>query len=372
MPPEQALRAQVAVHPDVGELLQRSIGSLKLAIEVFNRPNDEGRAEAVLILLHHGFELILKTLILARAGTVFDEERGYSYSFDTCLRFAEDDLKVISKDQRRFLSMLDNLRDCAIHYYQVMSEDLLYIFAQGSVSLYDYLFRLASGQSLKDRLPARVLPLSSKPPKDLHLLVDQEFKNLRQALKDLSFTREKAIAVLRPLMAFAVGAEDSHRRMTTKDLDEVIEKLGLEEDWRLVFPEIAKLRVTCEGDGILMGVKIVKDSPTAMPVRVVKASDTEEPQGTVITKEVNIFDKFNMGLRQLSEKLEVTQPRTLTLILYCGVQDDPEAFREIKIGSQHYRRYSKRALDILRMNVGKAGDAWKKHRCAVTNARKGK
>jgi hypothetical protein len=131
MSPEQELSAQVAFRPDVRELLQRSLGSLKLAIEVFNRPNDEGRPEAVLILLHHGFELILKTLILARTGSVFDEERGYSYSFGTCLRFAEDDLKAISKDQRRFLSMLDNLRDCAIHYYQVLSEDILYIFAQG-------------------------------------------------------------------------------------------------------------------------------------------------------------------------------------------------------------------------------------------------
>src|SRR4051794_22060225 len=103
MPPEQVLTAEVAVHPDVRELLQRSLGSLKLAIEVFNRPNDEGRTEAVLMLLHHGFELILKTLILARTGTVFDEESGYSYSFATCLRLAEDELKAISKDQRRFL-----------------------------------------------------------------------------------------------------------------------------------------------------------------------------------------------------------------------------------------------------------------------------
>jgi hypothetical protein len=109
---------QVADPPDVGELLQRSLGSVKLAIELFNRPHDEGRPEAVLILLHHSFEMILKALIVRERGTAFDEERGYSFAFEKCLRVSEDDLGLICKDDRRFLSMLDNLRDGAIHYYQ--------------------------------------------------------------------------------------------------------------------------------------------------------------------------------------------------------------------------------------------------------------
>ena len=38
---------------DVKELKQRAIHSLVLAIELFNRPHEDGRPEGTLILLHH-------------------------------------------------------------------------------------------------------------------------------------------------------------------------------------------------------------------------------------------------------------------------------------------------------------------------------
>jgi len=41
---------------DVKELKQRAIHSLVLAIELFNRPHEDGRPEGTLILLHHAFE----------------------------------------------------------------------------------------------------------------------------------------------------------------------------------------------------------------------------------------------------------------------------------------------------------------------------
>src|ERR1700730_9575290 len=110
-----------AIHPDVEPLSQRSFDSIRLAIEMFNRPYDGGRPEAVLMLLHHGFELLLKSVIVAKTGTAHDAERGFSYGFDCCLRIAAGDFTLINKDERRFLSMLDNLRDCAVHYYQLIS-----------------------------------------------------------------------------------------------------------------------------------------------------------------------------------------------------------------------------------------------------------
>jgi len=38
---------------DVAELKKRAINSLVLGIELFNRPHNQGRAEGVLIFLHH-------------------------------------------------------------------------------------------------------------------------------------------------------------------------------------------------------------------------------------------------------------------------------------------------------------------------------
>ena len=55
---------------DVQELKSRAIHSLVLAIEIFNRPHDQGRSEAVLIFLHHAFEMLLKAIIKEKTGTV--------------------------------------------------------------------------------------------------------------------------------------------------------------------------------------------------------------------------------------------------------------------------------------------------------------
>jgi len=48
---------------EAAELRKRAINSLVLAIELFNRPHDLGRSEAVLILLHHAFEMLLKAIM---------------------------------------------------------------------------------------------------------------------------------------------------------------------------------------------------------------------------------------------------------------------------------------------------------------------
>src|SRR5262249_2744299 len=288
--------------------------SIRLAIEMFNRPYEDGRPESVLMLLHHGFELLLKSFIVAKTGTAHDADRGFSYGFDYCLRVAAEDLTLINKDERRFLSMLDNLRDCAVHYYQVISEDLLYIFAQASITLYDKLLQAATGHALKDRLPARVLPLSSRPPKDLHILVDTEFKNLRQALRDLKITKEQAVASLRPLMAFALGASESPRRMNITDLETGVERLSTDEDWRVIFPVFPKPQVSSAGAGTGVAFRVAKEAPRAMPVRTLKPGEAPPAEGIIIKQEINIFDKFNMGLYQLAGNLGISGPKTLALL----------------------------------------------------------
>ncbi len=347
-------------HPDFEPLVERSFASMRLAIELFNRPDDQGRCEGVLILLHHAFELLLKAIIVDRVGTAYDDERGYSFGFDKCLCLATENYEVLSKDDRRFLSMLDNLRDSAVHYYQVVSEDILYIFAQGAVTLYDRMLCKNTSQSLKERLPARILPLSSRPPKDLHLLIDDEFHRLREALGAKELTRAEAIATLRPLIAFSVGAEEKHRRMTTCDLAAALDQLEVSDDWKVVFPAIAQLRVSTEGDGIIIGVKIVKDQLGAMPVVVIKPGDGSEPQGTIIVKEINLLDKFNLGMKQMADRCGLTINKARAIVFEFGIQDDPEAFRVFRVGSQVHKRYSKKALEILRQNRGKADAIWLK------------
>lgn len=51
-------------------LLDKAASSLVLAIELFNRPHEGGRTDAVLILLDHAFEMLLKSAIVHRGGRI--------------------------------------------------------------------------------------------------------------------------------------------------------------------------------------------------------------------------------------------------------------------------------------------------------------
>lgn len=49
-------------------LFTKAVDSLVLSIEHYNRPWDRGRVDAVLILLDHAFEMLLKAAIPHRGG----------------------------------------------------------------------------------------------------------------------------------------------------------------------------------------------------------------------------------------------------------------------------------------------------------------
>ena len=99
-----------------------------------------------------------------------------------------------------------------------------------------------------------------------------------------------------------------------------------------------------------------------MPVTVVKPGDDAKPHGTIIVKEINPLDKFTMGLKQMAEHCGLSMNKTKAMVLEFGIPDDPEAFREFRIGSQSHKRYSKRALDVLRLNLDQAAAIWEKRR----------
>ena len=51
------------------------VESLTLAIELFNRPSPIAREHAVVMMLAHAFEMLLKAAIFERRGTVRDKGR---------------------------------------------------------------------------------------------------------------------------------------------------------------------------------------------------------------------------------------------------------------------------------------------------------
>lgn len=73
---------------EVKLLRGKAISSLLLSIEHFNRPWDLGRSDAVLILLDHSFEMLLKASILHRGGRIREPRQKNTIGFDACIRRA--------------------------------------------------------------------------------------------------------------------------------------------------------------------------------------------------------------------------------------------------------------------------------------------
>ena len=346
---------------DVSELKGRAVNSLVLSIELFNRPHDQGRAESVLILLHHAFEMLLKAIIKDKTGTVHAKGEKYSYGFDKCLEIAQNQIQALSTDERATLSILDAHRDTAVHFYQEVSEDLLYLQAQAGVTLFDDLLNKVFRERLADCIPERVLPVSTRPPKDLKLLIDSELRQVDQLLQAGSRKGIQAAARLRPILALATASRDDAERVTERELRRAINKRRRGNDWEVILPEIAQLKLDTQGDGIPIFLRIKKDADLAVRI----AKDGEPVVGTVIKQDVNIWDKFNLGRDDLAEKLGLTGPKTGALILELKIQDNQDCFKVLRRKSSTFKGYSKVALDRLQSAINNGVDIegiWERQR----------
>jgi len=167
---------------EVKILLGKSIDSLVLAVEHFNRPWDRGRQEAVLILLDRSFELFLKAIIRHKGGKIRDKGSSETYGFDKCVRkcVSEATVKCLSEVEALTIQILNSLRDAAQHYILDISENQLYMYAQAGITLFNDKLIQVFGQKLSDHIPERVLPVTTTPPTSLGSLINKEFKEIKK------------------------------------------------------------------------------------------------------------------------------------------------------------------------------------------------
>lgn len=352
---------------NVAPLFDRAVQSITLATELFNRPTETARAHSVLILLQHAFEMLLKAAILQRTGNIHDREKRYTYGFDKCLTLASE-LSLLTPDEKSTLSILDAQRDQAAHYYVEMSEDVLYVHAQSAVTLFDALLQRSFGRRFADTLPNRVLPISTRPPRDLTLLLSSELAEVDKLLSSGSRQGARAAAKLRTILAFAIGSrEDKPDRVPEADIEAAIARRRKKQDWNVILPEIAQLRLQTDGSGIPISMRISKDAPIAIRV----ARPGEPVEGILLKQEIDPWTVFTMSRDDLAKKLELSGPRTHALIYELGLQEDPACYKELWKKSQVFKGYSRAALEKLRDAKSRLDleQVWMRHRGKLTSAR---
>jgi hypothetical protein len=327
-------------------LLEKSIDSLVLSIEHFNRPWDRGRPEAVLILLDRAFELILKAAILHKGGKIREPYAKETIGFDKCVRKCLTDAAVscLTEEQALAMQIVNSLRDAAQHDIVELSEQELYMYSQAGVTVYRDFLQLVFGRALTDFLPGRVLPVSTQPPKDLHAMVQADFEAIKALVRPKTRRQIEAKAKLKALAIVESSLEGIRSQPSELEVDQLVKKVRAGTKWQDLFPGVASLQLSTEGTGIAVQIRIAKKE--GEKVQVVPEGT---PGATVLAvKRVNELDYYSLGLHDLAKKLGLGSNKALAVVRHLKLQDDSECFREVKVGSQTFKRYSAKALDAAK------------------------
>ncbi len=331
---------------EVRLLETKSLDSLILAIEHFNRPTDRGRVEVVLILLDHAFELLLKAAILHKGGRIRETKAKETIGFEKCVRkcLSEPGIQCLSNEEALVIQLINSLRDAAQHYLLDISEQQLYLYSRAGVTLYGDIQARVFGVDLKTQLPARVLPVTTNPPQSLTALIDSEFEEVKQFLKPGSRRRVHARAKLRSLAIIESSLAGVRTQPTEADLNKLIGGIKRGTKWQGLFPGVATLHLDTEGTGLAVTIRLTKSE--GEPVRLV-------PEGTpgatiVAVRKIDKLGFYNLGLKDISEKCGLTQPKMLEVIRHLRIQEEEELFEQFKIGKATFKRYSQKALDRIK------------------------
>ncbi|MFJ2650320.1 hypothetical protein ACIO1C_26805 [Streptomyces sp. NPDC087420] len=322
----------------------------------FNSIDDDGRTSAVLLSLQHSFEMLLKAALVHNDVQVFDKSLGRSIGFEKCLELSRQQPNIkVADPEAGTLRAIDALRDDEQHWFNSVSEPILFVHARAGVTLFDDLLNRVFGERLADSLPLRVLPISTEPPMGLEILIDQEFSQIQNLLQPGRRARNEARARIRTLLAIEGHAsEDS--RVSERDVDRVEKGIADGKSRDAVFPILTQVSTEFSGEGPTLTVRFDRKGP---PVKF--ADDTSD---AAAIREIDLQKKFHWSATELAQKLKISPPKSLALRQHLGIDEDPRCFYVFVMGSQQHPRFSDNALKVMRdsMPILDMDDIWEAHK----------
>lgn len=330
-------------------LRAKAVDSLLLSIEHFNRPFDRGRPEAVLVLLDHAFEMLLKAGIIHKGGRIREKHAPQTIGFDACVRKALTDanVKFLTDQQALTLQSVNGLRDAAQHYLLDLPQQQLYLFTQAGLTLFSDLLKSVFGEKLADHLPERVLPVSTSPPKELTVMLKDEMETIRGYLQPGTRRHVEAKARLRSLAIIEGAVQGVRLQPSDGDLERTLVKIAKGQKPDAVFPGITSLSLSTQGEGIAFNIRFTKKE--GIPIHVV--AEGTPGAAVVAVKRVAELDYYALGLKDVASKVSLSPPKTTAVVRALKLQADPEYFKEIAIGKIRYGRYSPKAVDRIKADL---------------------
>ncbi|ADN78318.1 DUF3644 domain-containing protein [Geobacter sulfurreducens] len=342
-------------------LFDKSLDSLLLSIEHFNRPWDRGRPEAVLILMDRAFELLMKAIILNKGGKIREPFQKETIGHEKCVRkcITDAQVKCMTEEQGLTIQIINSLRDAAQHDIVEVAERDLYLYSQAGVTLYRDMIMDQFNEDLRDHFPERVLPVSTEIPKDLHAIVEADFEEIKELVRPGARRHIEAMAKLKALAIIESSLEGVRLQPSEPELMKLAKEVKAGKSWQDIFPGVASLQLATDGEGLNVHVRITKKEGDA--VHVVPEGT---PGATVLAvKRVNELDFYSLGIKNIADQLGISDKKALALVDKLGLQSSEDFFKVIKIGKNEFKRYSGRALKTLREELPKVNidEVWQEY-----------
>ncbi|MEN8671780.1 DUF3644 domain-containing protein [Nocardioides sp.] len=330
-------------------LKAKALASLVVATTAFNSPHDRGRHTQVLLALQHSFEMLLKAALVQTGTSVFDKRSGRSKSFDNCLNLARSSAKItLSEEDAGTLRAIDAMRDDEQHWFNEVSEQMLYIHARAAVTLFDELLFSVFEERLANHIPERVLPISTDPPKDLTLLLDDEYRQIGELLRPGRRAGHEARARIRTLLAMEGHVRDE-LFVSSRDVDRVERGVKNGNPRSEVFPRLEELATRLDGEGLAVTVHFTKKD--GAPVRF----EPDETTPAAAIRQVDLQAKYHLSATQLAEKVGLSSSRATALRRHLLLDDNSAMSHEFAFGKSKHRSFSDNALRLMRPLAGDRG-----------------
>lgn len=340
-------------------LKDKAVASLKRATAAFNSLEEEGRQSQVLRDLQHAFEMLLKAGLSERKVPVFDKRTGQSIGFEKSVNLSREHLGL-TEEGAGTLRAIDQLRDDDQHWFNDVSEGLLYAHARAAVTLFDDILKEVFAEHLVDHMPRRVLPISSEAPRDIQILIDEEYHQIAALLSPGKRQGPEARGRIRSLLAMEAHIADE-TIVSEKDVTRVQKAIKEGRDRRSVFPRLDGLGSEIAGDGVTVTVRFTKNS--GAPVTYVSSDD---PQEAAAIRELDLQKKFHWSATGMATKLGLTAPMALALRRHLVIDGDPDCQHTFRFGKTSHVQYSDNAYTRMRTALEDTAvdmdEVWQEHR----------
>ncbi len=253
-------------------------------------------------------------------------------------------MKFLTNEQALTLQTINGLRDASQHYLVDVSEHQLYFYAQAGVTLFRDIHDDVFEKKLVLDLPERVLPISTTAPRDLTTLFDNEVEEIKSLLVPGTRRKMDAVAKTRSLAVLEGSVNGEYEQPSDRELEKICERLADGVAWTSVFPGVASINIASDGDGPTLSLRLTKKEGT--PVQLLKEG---EGKGAVVAvRRVNELDFYSLSPQRLAEHVGLTPPKSRALVDHLGLRNDPDYFKEIKIGRVTHALYSRKAIKEMK------------------------